>query len=117
MSSLEEAEKLAAEGATEFRITLDYMKSQIAWCAYTNADYVYRHALHVDISDKLYPEGSMFFTICLMTLKNGFTVIGKSAPLSEGNFDLQKGRTFAYEDCIRQLWPLYAFAKKQGATL
>jgi hypothetical protein len=49
-------------------------------------------------------------TVCQMVMKNGFVVIGKSAPASPDNFDRNLGRKLAYEDCIRQLWPLMGFA-------
>lgn len=49
-------------------------------------------------------------SICVLVLKNGFTVIGKSAPASAENFNADLGRKFAYEDAIRQIWPLMGFA-------
>lgn len=52
-------------------------------------------------------------TICILTMKNGFTVIGKSAPASPENFDAEKGKRFAYEDAIKQLWPLEGYALRE----
>lgn len=49
-------------------------------------------------------------TLCVVVMRNGFTVIGKSAPASAENFNAELGRRFAYEDAIRQLWPLMGFA-------
>ena len=49
-------------------------------------------------------------SICLLVMRNGFTVIGKSAPASPENFDAALGRKFAYEDAVRQLWPLMGYA-------
>lgn len=49
-------------------------------------------------------------SICILVLHNGWTVIGKSAPASAANFNSELGRKLAYEDCIRQLWPLMGFA-------
>lgn len=49
-------------------------------------------------------------TICLITMRNGFTVIGKTAPADPANFNAELGRKFAREDAIRQLWPLMGFA-------
>lgn len=49
-------------------------------------------------------------TICLLVVKNGFTVVGKSAPASSENFNTDLGRKFAYEDAIRQLWPLMGYS-------
>lgn len=49
-------------------------------------------------------------SICLIVLKNGFTIIGKSAPASPENFNAELGRKFAREDAVRQIWPLMGFA-------
>lgn len=49
-------------------------------------------------------------SLCLVVMSNGFTVVGKSAPASPENFNAEFGRKLAYEDCIRQLWPLMGFA-------
>ncbi len=46
-------------------------------------------------------------------MQNGFTVIGKSAPASPENFDAETGRLFAYEDAIKQLWPLEGYALRE----
>lgn len=52
-------------------------------------------------------------SVCFLVMKNGFVVIGKSAPASPENFNLDLGRKFAYEDAIRQLWPLMGFALRE----
>lgn len=49
-------------------------------------------------------------TMCVVVMRNGFTVVGKSAPASPENFNAEFGRKLAYDDCIRQLWPLMGFA-------
>lgn len=49
-------------------------------------------------------------SLCIIVMKNGFIVVGKSAPASPENFNADLGREFAYEDAIRQLWPLMGFA-------
>jgi hypothetical protein len=49
-------------------------------------------------------------SICILVMTNGFTVIGKSAPASPENFNTELGRKLAYEDAIRQLWPLMGYA-------
>jgi hypothetical protein len=55
-------------------------------------------------------EPLKLLSICILVMKNGFTVIGKSAPASPANFNTELGRKLAYEDAIRQLWPLMGFA-------
>lgn len=48
-------------------------------------------------------------TVCLLILKNGFTVIGKSACCSVKNFDEKLGRKHAREDAVNQMWTLLGF--------
>jgi hypothetical protein len=49
-------------------------------------------------------------SVCMLVMRNGFTVIGTSAPASPENFNAELGRKLAYENAIRQLWPLMGFA-------
>ncbi len=53
-------------------------------------------------------------TICIIVMRNGFTVIGKSAPADAANFDAEVGKKFAREDAIRQIWPLMGFALRDS---
>jgi len=55
-------------------------------------------------------ESLKCFSICLLVMKNGFTIIGKSAPAAPENFNAELGRKLAYEDAVRQIWPLMGFA-------
>lgn len=59
------------------------------------------------------PRSLRALSVCIVVLKNGFVVIGKSAPASEANFDAELGRKFAYEDAVRQIWPLAGFALRE----
>jgi hypothetical protein len=105
MDSLEVTDAQSAAVATHPRVTLDQMKDSIAGMYYvTGYDIV--SATHVgEPQDEL-----KTLTICLLVMKNGFTVIGKAAPASPENFNADLGRKFAYEDAVRQLWPLMGFA-------
>lgn len=49
-------------------------------------------------------------TITVIVMKNGFTIIGKTAPADPENFDAELGRKFSREDAIRQIWPLMGFS-------
>jgi Phage protein (N4 Gp49/phage Sf6 gene 66) family len=53
-------------------------------------------------------------TICILVMRNGFTVIGKAAPASPENFNAQLGRDFAYEDAVRQIWPLEGYLLRES---
>lgn len=100
MTSLQESEAEAAAGATAPRVSLHDIERKIESVRYTTAD---------DAFGIVDPDMAVL-TLCMVKCTNGFMVIGKSAPASLENFDIEKGRKFAYEDCIRQLWPLMGFA-------
>lgn len=51
-------------------------------------------------------------TICILTLKNGFTVVGTSSCASPENFNEEIGRHYALKDAERQVWPLLGFRLK-----
>jgi hypothetical protein len=59
------------------------------------------------------PESLKLLSICIVVMKNGFTVIGKSACASPANFNADLGRKIAYEDAICQIWPLMGFALRE----
>lgn len=49
-------------------------------------------------------------TLCVLVLKNGFTIVGKSACASPANFDMELGRKIAREDARKQIWALEGYA-------
>lgn len=52
-------------------------------------------------------------TICVLTLKNGFTVIGESACASPENFDAEIGQRIARENAKQKVWLLEGYLLKQ----
>ena len=48
-------------------------------------------------------------TICVLVLKNGFTVTGESACAFPENFDNKIGQKVAREKAIEKIWPLLGF--------
>jgi hypothetical protein len=53
-----------------------------------------------------------FTTIAVLTLKNGFKVVGHSTPASEANFDTAVGQRYAWDNAFRQMWQLEGYALK-----
>jgi hypothetical protein len=51
-------------------------------------------------------------TICVLVLKNGFTVTGESACASPENFDATLGRVLARRHAEAKLWPLLGYELK-----
>lgn len=57
-----------------------------------------------------YPGSPLsLITICILTLRNGFTVVGHSACASPENFNAEIGRKVAREAAIREVWPLMGY--------
>ncbi len=91
-----EAESQAVYKPGAKRVTLAYIESRIASVTHYQG------------------ESLEVMTICEVLVDNGYVVLGKSAPLDPTNFDAEYGKKLAYDDCIRQLWPLFAFAEREN---
>lgn len=48
-------------------------------------------------------------TICVLTMKNGFEVVGESACVDPANFDYELGKKYAYENAFNKLWQLEGY--------
>lgn len=96
MNSLQAGDAAAAAvQKTPNRVTLESMKAKI------------------DVVETLHPPCCPTMTIAVVKLKNGFVLVGKSAPADEANFDAALGEKFAAEDAIRQLWPLEGYLLRE----
>ena len=49
-------------------------------------------------------------TVCCLSLKNGFTVVGESACASPENFNEELGREIAFDNAKQQIWKLEGYA-------
>lgn len=56
-------------------------------------------------------------TLCVLVLRNGFTVVGKSACASPENFDKELGEKIAFADARQQIWALEGYALKEWLAL
>jgi len=52
-------------------------------------------------------------TLCCLTLRNGYTVIGKSACVSPENFDKEIGKKIALNDALTQVWQLEGYLLRE----
>jgi SOS-response transcriptional repressor LexA len=48
-------------------------------------------------------------TICVLTLENGFTVIGESAAASPANFNEEIGQKIAFDNARNKIWQLEGY--------
>jgi len=56
-------------------------------------------------------------TICVLTLKNGFTVTGESACASPENYDKEIGEKIARENAREKIWVLEGYLLKEKLWL
>ena len=54
-------------------------------------------------------DGEHLTTICVLVLRNGFTVTGESACASPENFDVDLGRKIARQNAVSKVWPLMGY--------
>jgi hypothetical protein len=87
--SLEAGDRAAEAVRKGFRITLDDLKARVA-----ETEYIVRSQL----------------TIAVLRLDNGWYLVGKSASVDPANFNAELGQQLAYDDALRQAWPLLAYA-------
>lgn len=53
------------------------------------------------------------FTVCLLTLRNGFNVTGESACASPENYDQELGERIARANAVQKIWALEGYLLKQ----
>lgn len=63
-------------------------------------------------ADIVPPELSLL-TLCVLVLKNGFTVTGEFACASPENFNAEIGRKVARQNAVAKIWPLMGYALKE----
>lgn len=69
-----------------------------------------------DVTFKLVEvEGLPRTTVCLVTMNNGYEVVGTSTVHDVDNFDECLGQHYAYSSCIDQMFPLVALLTREEA--
>jgi hypothetical protein len=58
-------------------------------------------------------ESLGLLTLCVIVLKNGFTVTGESACASPENFNAEIGQKIARENAKQKMWPLMGYALRE----
>ena len=82
--------EIQAKGLTAPRLTPDLIDATIS-----------SEAFHV------FPDTTV--TVCCLTLRNGFTVIGESACASPSNFNVELGRKIARDNARNKIWALEGY--------
>ena len=61
------------------------------------------------VKEDFYVFPGTTMTVCLLTLRNGFHVVGHSSPVSPGNFDVGLGRKISRDNARREIWALEGY--------
>jgi len=96
------------KGLNAPRLSPDLIDSQIVGENWGRASDLFKGAPTTTAMDCL--------TICVLTLKNGFTVVGKSACASPENYNADLGAKIAREDARNQIWALEGYALKNALS-
>lgn len=105
---------IQTKGKTAPRVTQADIEAEIIGEHYFTAADGYRSVPCFDPNgqqaDCLPPPAPLeLLTLCVLVLRNGFTVTGESACASPENFDAEIGRRIARENAIQKIWPLLGF--------
>ena len=52
-------------------------------------------------------------TVCMLTMKNGYNVLGTSACADPANFNKAKGELYSYQDAVNNVWPLEGYLLRE----
>lgn len=94
MNDQQVEEAIQAKGLTAPRVTFESLNDKITKEAY------YRF------------PGTQFMT-CLLTLENGFNVLGEAACASPENYNEEIGRSIAKRNAVDKLWALEGYLLKE----
>jgi Phage protein (N4 Gp49/phage Sf6 gene 66) family len=98
MNDQEIEKEIQAKGLIAPRVTLQQIEDSIQGETYT-----------------VLPSGRA--TICEMTLKNGYVVLGESLCVSRENFNAELGQKIAREDAKQKIWPLEGYLLRQQLSM
>ena len=101
MSEAEIEKEIQSKGLNAPRLSPDHINAQIVAENWGRASDLFKDAPST--------HGMQCLTICVLTLKNGFTVVGKSACASPENYDAELGGKIARQDARRQIWALEGY--------
>jgi hypothetical protein len=101
-------------GHTAPRVTSEALQANIASEHYLNAaEAIHGEDMILGRPSQQLPESLRLLTLCVLTTRNGFVLVGTSAPASPENFNAELGRKLARQKAIDQLWPLMGYALRE----
>ena len=108
-------QEIQAKGLTAPRVTPADLQANIASAHYFIASDAIQHqsAVHEHDQEGWHLGSTQLLTICVIQLRNGFTVTGESACASPENFDAEMGRKIARQNAEQKIWPLMGYELKE----
>lgn len=106
-------QEIQDKGLTAPRITPQRIDDVILSEHYFTAADGATHTAAVNSSELIPTYALRLLTICVLVLKNGFTVLGESACASAENFNAELGRKIALLNAKSKIWPLEGYLLKQ----
>jgi hypothetical protein len=102
-------QEIQRKGLTAARITPQHVEDVISEEVYiVPAQAVHDRGAQVASNSPL-----RLLTICILVLKNGFTVTGESACASAANFDEALGRRIARDNAKQKIWALEGYLLRE----
>lgn len=112
--SLKDEDDAVAKVSTHPRVTLADIEANIVERHDIAGLDLFRGTVHLtDIRLPATDHPLRTFTICMLVLRNGFVVVGTSAAADPRNFDVEVGKKIAYENALRQVWPLMGYELRE----
>ena len=101
MSDTEVEQEIQTKGLTAPRVTPADIEAEIAG--------EYSFVVGDVLKQAPVLPSAKLLTICVLVLRNGFTVTGESACASPENFDAELGRKIARQNAVAKVLPLLGF--------
>lgn len=95
MAACDYQDEIKAKGLTAPRITPEHIEK-------------------VQVAGQYHVFPGTTVTVCCITLRNGFTVVGESACADPANFDEDLGRKIAYDNARNKIWQLEGYLLRQS---
>lgn len=103
-------QEIKAKGLSAPRVTPADVEAEIASAHYFTAeDGCHGVACTHGVEIGGVPQPLKLLTLCVLVLRNGFTVTGESACASPENYNAELGRKIARQKACDKIWPLLGF--------
>lgn len=109
-------QEIQAKGLTAPRVTPERIEAVIASEHYfTGLDGVIGGEMTAGqrVGDLQHHQSLGLLTFCVLVLRNGHTVTGESACVSQANFNADIGKRIARANAVQKIWPLEGYALRE----